>query len=102
MFYVYPKNNKKQKTFEKSCNIFVSFLSVIGCSISVRVKFANEKGSHKQAKTGNGDDSSSSEDEMQAASKMFYSNIEETLPEGGALKKLHKMIYKQDKEYARN
>ena len=39
--------NKQDKTFENS-NIYISFKSIKGCSISVRVKFADPKGHRRQ------------------------------------------------------
>lgn len=41
-------NNKVAKTFESN-NIFISFYSIKGCSINIKVKFADPKG-HRRAK----------------------------------------------------
>ena len=44
-FFVHTVN-KQVKIFENS-NIYISFLSLRGCSISVRVKFIDPKGARK-------------------------------------------------------
>ena len=40
-------HNKQEKTFENN-NIYISFKSIKGCSISVKVKFADPKGHRRQ------------------------------------------------------
>ena len=47
VFFVHT-NNKVAKTFETS-NIYISFYSMKGCSISIRVKFTDPKG-HRRAR----------------------------------------------------
>lgn len=46
IFFVHTVN-KQQKTFEGS-NIYISFLSIKGCSINIKVKFSDPKGHRKQ------------------------------------------------------
>ena len=46
VFFVHT-NNKHDKTFDSN-NIYLSFLSIKGCSINVRVKFTDLKGHRRQ------------------------------------------------------
>ena len=46
IFFVHTEN-KQVKIFENS-NIYISFKSIKGCSISVKVKFSDPKGGRKQ------------------------------------------------------
>ena len=45
-------HNKQAKTFENS-NIYISFLSIKGCSITIRVKFLDPKGYNKRSRLDN-------------------------------------------------
>ena len=50
VFYVHTKN-KQSKIFESN-NIYISFLSIKGCSMNIRVKFSDPKGHRQRIKTG--------------------------------------------------
>ena len=51
MFFVHSTHNKQAKVFEIS-NIYISFYSIKGCSINIKVKFSDPKGrrQHRQEK----------------------------------------------------
>ena len=89
MFFVHT-HNKQAKTFDNS-NIYISFLSIKGCSITIRVKFLDPKGYNKRSRLDNDMD-----DRVVAETNVEGQVSEETMSD--PFKKLHaKMRQEQQK-----
>jgi len=89
VFFVHT-HNKQAKTFENS-NIYISFLSIKGCSITIRVKFLDPKGGYKKSRLDNDMD-----EKVVAETNIEGAVNEETMSD--PFKKLHAKMREEQKK----